>query len=153
MKPVLLTHPCDTAVLAVLHKAAFTDAWSAEWIASLMAQPGAFAYLAKGEGFVLARAAGGDAEVLTLAVTPQARSRGVGLGLMAAAAGRAFELGAKTMFLEVGTANAPAQKLYQKLGFREVGRRKGYYGKAGGDARVLGVKLPLSRVGKPGQLD
>jgi ribosomal-protein-alanine N-acetyltransferase len=36
-------------------------------------------------------------------------------------------LGARAVFLEVGEDNVPARKLYQRAGFREVGRRDGYY--------------------------
>jgi ribosomal-protein-alanine N-acetyltransferase len=36
-------------------------------------------------------------------------------------------VGARTVFLEVGETNAPACRLYRRAGFREVGRRQGYY--------------------------
>ncbi len=62
----------DVAVLAALHAAAFADAWSAASIRDLFATPGVFALIA-GEGFVLARAAGDEAEILTIAVAPAAR--------------------------------------------------------------------------------
>ena len=158
MKIVLLTHPCDLGTLAALHAASFSDAWSAAWIGKLMEQLGVFACLAGDEsgGFVLVRAAGGEAEVLTLAVTPAARRRGIGTELIAAAARQAHEMGAETMFLEVGEANLPAKLLYARLGFREVARRRGYYASSDGgneDALVLSVELPLSRVGNLAQLD
>ena len=152
MKTVVLTHPCDVDMLAALHATSFSDAWSAEWIGKLMVQPGTFACLASGEsdGFVLVRAAGGEAEVLTLAVTPAARRRGIGSALVVAAAHQAHKMGAQTLFLEVGEANLPAKLLYARLGFREVARRRGYYAKpdrGNEDAQVLSVELPLPRVG------
>ena len=36
-------------------------------------------------------------------------------------------LGARTVFLEVDEDNVPARRLYRRAGFREVGRREGYY--------------------------
>jgi ribosomal-protein-alanine N-acetyltransferase len=148
MKTAVLTHSCDVDILARLHAASFADAWSAEWIGGLLAQAGTFACLTDGEdgGFILARAAGGEAEVLTLAVMPAARRRGIGTNLMRAAAHQAHQMGAEAMFLEVGEANEAAKALYARLGFAEVARRRGYYSdKNGGkgDAIILSVKLPL----------
>jgi ribosomal-protein-alanine N-acetyltransferase len=127
-----------TYALAALHAACFPDPWNAAAISDLLVAPGTFAY-AHEDGFVLARAAGGEAEILTLAVAPAARGQGLGRRLLQAAVARARELGAKTMFLEVGTENPAALALYAGLGFTKVGTRKGYYG--GSDALVL--RLPL----------
>ena len=143
MTALLLTHPCDTAPLAALHASAFAEAWSAEWLAKLLVQPGTFAFLVPAQGFVLARAGGGEAEVLTLAVEPAARRRGIASALVRAAAAQGWELGAQSLFLEVAEANLAAKNLYLRLGFVEVARRKGYYGGAGADALVLRAKLPL----------
>ena len=153
MKTIHLTSPCDTDVLARLHATSFADAWSAEWIAKLLAQPGAFAFLVDGDsgGFVLVRAAGGEAEILTLAVAPAARRRGIGSALISAACRQAQEMGADTMFLEVSRSNEAAITLYTRLGFREVGRRRGYYtepGRSNEDALVYCVKLPRPQGGK-----
>ena len=148
MKTVLLTPPCDVYALARLHATSFADAWSAEWIAKLLAQPGTFALLEGEEagGFVLVRTAGGEAEILTLAVAPAARRRGIGSFLISAACRKAQEIGAEAVFLEVNRANEPAKTLYTRLGFREVGQRRGYYQTPGADkedALVFCVKLPL----------
>jgi ribosomal-protein-alanine N-acetyltransferase len=128
-----------THILATLHAACFPDPWDAAAISALLVAPGSFAY-AHEDGFVLARAAGGEAEILTLAVAPAARGRGLGRRLLQAAITKARDLGAETMFLEVGTENPAALALYAGLGFAKVGTRKGYYG--GGDALVLRLPLP-----------
>ena len=132
-----------THTLAVLHAACFPDPWDAAAISDLLVAPGAFAY-AHEDGFVLARVAGGESEILTLAVVPAARGRGLGHGLLGAAIGRARELGAETMFLEVGTDNPRALALYARMGFAKVGTRKAYYsaGPGTGDALVLRLSLP-----------
>jgi ribosomal-protein-alanine N-acetyltransferase len=116
----------DFVALAALHAPCFADAWTAEAIAGLLATPGTFAF-AGADGFVLARAAGGEAEILTLAVTPSARRQGFGRALLLAAARHAQGLGAEVMFLEVGSDNQAALALYAGLGFQRVGMRKAYY--------------------------
>jgi ribosomal-protein-alanine N-acetyltransferase len=129
-----------TYALAALHAVCFPDAWDAAAISALLVTPGTFAY-AHDDGFVLARAAAGEAEILTLAVAPAARGKGLGRALLQAAVVRAQELGAETMFLEVGADNPHALALYAGLGFAKVGTRKGYYG--GKDGLVLRLPLPV----------
>ena len=141
----------DAAALAALHAASFDRPWDEAALRSLLAGPGVFALAVHHEGrmagFVLARAAGGEAEILTLAVMPAARGRGLGRVLVRSAAARAAALGAEGLFLEVGTENPAALALYARLGFTRVGARKGYYdsrSQAGsGDALVLKAALPL----------
>jgi ribosomal-protein-alanine N-acetyltransferase len=130
----------DSAALAALHAACFPDAWDAAAISALLATPGTFAFH-QDDGFVLARVAGDEAEILTLAVAPAARGRGLGRALLQAAIIRTQELGAKTLFLEVGADNPHALALYAGLGFAKVGMRKGYY--SGKDALVLRLPLPV----------
>ena len=130
----------DTAPLAALHAACFSDAWDAAALAQLLASPGAFAFYNK-EGFVLARMAGGEAEILTLAVAPHARGQGLGRALLQLAIAQAQERGADAMFLEVGADNPKAIALYAGLGFAKVGMRKAYY--RDGDALVLRLPLPV----------
>jgi ribosomal-protein-alanine acetyltransferase len=72
-------------------------------------------------GFMVSRNVGPDeAEVLNLAVAPEARRSGVGTALIET-------LETLDVFLEVREANTTAQALYRKLGFRVVGRRDDYY--------------------------
>jgi [ribosomal protein S18]-alanine N-acetyltransferase len=130
----------DVARLAALHATSFDDAWSAAAIRELFAGPGVFAIWDR-DGFILARAAGDEAEILTLAVAPAARRHGLGGALVRQAAIHAQSLGAAILFLEVATGNVAASHLYAGLGFCPVGLRKGYY--AGQDAAVFKANLPL----------
>ena len=130
----------DVAILAALHAASFAEAWSADSIRDLFSGLGVFAFV-QNEGFILARAAGGEAEILTLAVTPASRRQGIGGALVRKAAIHAQALGAGALFLEVAKDNEAARKLYSGLGFKPVGLRKAYFG--GRDAEVLKVLLPL----------
>lgn len=116
------------AALAAIHAACFTvpRPWSGAEIAGLVAAPGAV--LAQHpQGFALARVAAGEGELLTIAVRPEARGRGIGAALLSEILAGAAARGAERIFLEVAADNAAALALYQRGGFAVCGRRKGYY--------------------------
>jgi ribosomal-protein-alanine N-acetyltransferase len=134
----------ELALLARLHGACFEDAWSEATLAGLLASPGAFAFLAdQGEGFVLARAVAGEAEILSLGVLAAFRRKGIARRLLSAAAAEVRCRGAERLFLEVASDNAAALALYRRAGFAQVGRRTGYYHRPAGAvaAKVLALNL------------
>lgn len=141
----VLTAADDLSALAGLHEACFTQPWTQDALRDLLKIAGTLA-LSAPDGFVMARLAGDEAEILTIAVAPSARRRGVGSALLHEAAQQTQELGARTMFLEVGESNAAAIALYKRRGFREVGRRRSYYGPSD-DALILRADLPLMPLG------
>lgn len=126
----------DLAALADLHARAFDHPWDEAELGALMASPGAFALIVDTQGFILCRAIAGEAEILTLAVSPAARRRGTGRALVEAAAGLAEALESDALFLEVAHDNLAALALYEASGFSRVGLRKGYYA-SGADAVVM----------------
>lgn len=134
--------------LAELHARAFTTRprpWNAAEFASLLATPGTIA-IVRPEGFALGWAAADETELLTLAVHPDARRRGIGGALLAAFEAAAWEAGARTMFLEVAETNAAALALYARAGLVAVGRRPGYYPSPGGEgADALILRKPLTQ--------
>lgn len=146
----MIENATDTEQLAALHARAFEKPWSAEAIGRLLQNPSAFALIWRDEaskdalGFVLAWAVAAESEILTLAVTPEARRKGVGSGLVSAAGAAALLRGSGSMLLEVDEQNSAARTMYTKLGFEPVGRRGGYYAGAGGatDAIVMRRSLP-----------
>lgn len=138
----------NAIALADLHRLCFDDPWDAQAIARLAGGTGfALVHGQTPEGFVLARTAAGEAEILTLAVRPNLRRKGIARALMHEAARLSFDRGARAIFLEVDAENLAALTLYDRLGFARVGERKGYYrlpkGRLG-DALVLKRDLPLS---------
>jgi ribosomal-protein-alanine N-acetyltransferase len=147
----------EAGALALLHGSSFAQGWTAEAFDRLLASPGTFSLLAREGGadvaFVLARVVVDEAEVLSVAVSPPARRRGIAAQILMAAAEEAARAGATRLFLEVGTENAAALALYRRLGFFEVGRRRGYYGDLRGDGLTMRVDLPLSRLGKQTEVD
>lgn len=141
----------DAADLALAHALGFDDPWSPASFAELFAGPGVYGFLARdGErpaGMIACRTVLEDSEVLTLAVDPALRGRGVGRSLLEAAIMVAREAGATAMFLEVAIDNASALALYHSAGFVRAGLRKDYYdrGAAGSaDAAAMRLDLPAS---------
>jgi ribosomal-protein-alanine N-acetyltransferase len=133
----------DADRLAQLHGEAFAEPWSAAALAAVMASRGVEA-LAAEDGFIVIRTVAGEAEILTLAVAPPARRRGLGRALVDAAADIAARAGAEAMFLEVAADNTAALALYASAGFVPVGRRAGYYRRAGSPAMdALVLRRPL----------
>lgn len=141
LEPVRAAH---LPLLAALHAQCFEDAWDEESLGALLLGGGGSGCLAvEGDdplGFILFTVAADQAEILTICVRPDRRGRAVGRRLVAEAARIAVHAGAVEMFLEVAEDNAPARRLYDRLGFGPVGRRRGYY-RCGRDALVLSRRL------------
>jgi ribosomal-protein-alanine N-acetyltransferase len=136
--------PTDLPRLAAVQAASFDVPWSTEALAATLAGGGVLALVAEADGgthgFVVARIAAGEAEILTLAVDPARRRRGLGERLIAAALDAAGRAGAEAVFLEVAVDNPAAIHLYEKLGFAASGRRPAYYARREGppsDALIL----------------
>ncbi|MCT7374332.1 ribosomal protein S18-alanine N-acetyltransferase [Chelativorans salis] len=125
----------DSEAIAALHAEDFTRPWTGDEFAALIAQDTVFGFVAmevgaawaKPSGFVLARLAAGEAEILTIAVSRHLRGRGLGRMLLDAVLRTLHAERAEALFLEVDENNQPAIALYRRLGFREVGRRPHYY--------------------------
>ena len=100
-------------------------------------------------GYAIGWVAGDEAELADLAVARPERRRGIGAGLVRAFAGEAGVRGARQLYLEVRDSNAEARRFYDRLGFRIVGRRAGYYRTPREDALVLRARLPLSPADDP----
>lgn len=125
----------DSEMLATLHEEDFARPWTEDEFESLLVQENVFGFAAVEEGvagarpvgFVLARLAAGEAEILTVTVTRAFRRRGIGHALMDAVLRTLHGERAEVLFLEVDEKNRAAIALYRRLGFREAGRRPDYY--------------------------
>lgn len=78
-------------------------------------------------GYSLAEIQGEEAELVSIAVAPGERRQGVGEALLLATVRRLRRAGCATCRLSVRTTNTGAIRLYEKLGFRPVGRIRNYY--------------------------
>lgn len=135
--------------LASLHARAFRTPppWTAAAFSGVLADPLAFLLVEGDAGCLLGRAVAGEAELLTLAVAPDARRRGLGRKLVARFLYQAQLRGAESAFLEVSAENAPAIALYESAGFTRTGLRRGYYQTPEGariDALVMARALSLA---------
>ena len=114
--------------LASLHAAAFSAirAWSADEFAGLLKHPGTFA-IGDTRSFALIRTVLDEAELLTIATAPAMRRQGLARATLLAGEARARTEGAARIFLEVAEDNDAAIALYSASGYRQIGRRPGYY--------------------------
>ena len=83
---------------------------------------------------------GDEVQVLNIAVVPESRKKGYATRLFRYAIGALGGCGGKEFFLEVREGNRDAIRLYGKLGFLKVGRRKKYYRETNEDALVMWFK-------------
>lgn len=142
----------DCVEISELHGQRFPRRWSDGEFQGLVLQNNVFGYAARQTnaffskplaGFILAREAGGEAEILTVATSEKYARQGIGWRLMQAALREAVTRGADSMFLEVEAENRPAVALYGKLGFAKVAERPAYYVAADGKRSAA---LVMSRV-------
>lgn len=137
----------DAAQIGALEGLAFGAAsWGSGNVIDGLAAPGVDTLIAAAEprarasGFAMWRMLGEEAEILTIGVEPAKRRRGCAGALLSSVIEAARLGGARRLFLEVDASNAPAEALYRRFGFAEVGRRRRYY-KSGGDALVMRLDL------------
>lgn len=114
--------------MADIHAACFTQPrpWSAAEFADLCASPLCQVSTLEG-GFAITRRAGPEAELLTIAVHPDARRQGKARALLTESLTELQSSGCEEIFLEVVADNHPAIALYKAAGFTELSYRKDYY--------------------------
>lgn len=142
----------DAEPVAAIHGEHFRRAWMPEEFEALLVQSGVFGFAAREignapagpAGFVLARTAADEAEILTIAVARSAQRHGLGRDLMEAVLRALYAERIDRLFLEVDEVNAGAIALYKRLRFYEVGRRPTYYDKGeGGRSAALIMRRDL----------
>ena len=154
-KKVIKHHPrlmaatvADLEGAAALEKLCFSSPWSANSL-ELLTREGI------GVGYVCTRNApeamvtayGGmmiavdEGQITNIAVHPDHRGQGLGLAIVNALIKHAKAERLASISLEVRASNTPAISLYKKVGFAEVGRRKGFYTKPTEDALIMELKL------------
>ncbi len=128
--------------MAALHARSFDGAprpWTGAEFRSILEGAGTWLVSVEG-GLAVGRCTLDEAELLTLAVSPEFRRRGLGRRLLTLHEAEAQAREAKTLYLEVSVRNHAALALYRSHGYREAGRRTGYYAQADGgrtDALVM----------------
>lgn len=128
----------DTAAVAAIERAVFSEPWSAASLAALLAQASVVCEVdGSVVGYALFRVTSDEGELINLAVAPSMQRRGVGRELLEAGAAQMQAQGARVVFLEVRESNAGARAFYRGLGFAEVGYRPRYYRNPTEDAVVM----------------
>jgi ribosomal-protein-alanine N-acetyltransferase len=94
-------------------------------------------------GHAIVTIGAGEAHLLNVCIRASEQGGGLGRALVLHALEKAHDAGADALFLEVRPSNHVAARLYDSLGFSEVGLRKNYYPAHIGheDARVLVLDL------------
>lgn len=128
-----------TGALAKLHEESFLIPWNEKGFHDLLSVAGTQAWISGAAslpmGMIVCRALGEQYEIITLAVSPDWRGRGLARQLLAQATAHARETGAKSMFLEVSENNRVAHDFYEHAGFAIISRRKDYYREPDGSYR------------------
>lgn len=122
----------DAGAIAALHALAFPHApWSVAQMQGSVDLPTTRGWLVLNAGtlagFVLCQVMGDEWEILTIATHPALQRKGFARLLLGQLAESFHERCGQKCFLEVAADNIPAQKLYEATGFRQFGRRNGYY--------------------------
>ncbi|MDQ3667364.1 MAG: ribosomal protein S18-alanine N-acetyltransferase [Acidobacteriota bacterium] len=92
-------------------------------------------------GYIVARLAANELHINNVAVRAGYQRRGIGSALLARILEEGQRLHATAAFLEVRAGNSLAQELYEKCGFRGVGRRRSYYSAPLEDALIMSAQL------------
>lgn len=92
-------------------------------------------------GFLMAYHVLDEGHLLDIATRPKFRKRGIATALIRELVARLSSIGVKTVMLEAREKNVPARSLYEKLGFRAVGKRLDYYADPRDDAVLYTLDL------------
>ena len=136
----------DVPAMARIERDSFAAPWSADEITKDVTAGGnvyVAVALADDEraGYAEIRMIAGEAQIYNIAIAPEFRREGIGEALLRHLIDKADADSCKLVTLEVRSGNEAAMELYKKLGFREVGRRKGYYARGGEDAVLMDLDL------------
>lgn len=105
--------------------------WSRQALTEFLLLPEALALISERggmpTGLIVGRVVADEAEILNLAVCEECRRQGEGRALLAELLRRFAESGVSRVFLEVRESNRGAIEFYERMGFRQSGRREGYY--------------------------
>lgn len=129
------------AQVAQLEALCFSDPWSETSVASELTNP-LSCWLVSLEndrvtGYVGSQTVVGETDMMNIAVHPDFRRRGIAETLVIALVEELKTLESRCLTLEVRASNESAQKLYEKLGFSQIGRRPKYYRNPREDALIL----------------
>ena len=117
--------------VAELEKLCFADPWSENSIASELENELSLWIVAlEGDtvlGYVGSQTVMDETDMMNIAVHPEYRRQKIAVGLIVGLIGALQKRGSRCLTLEVRESNEPAKKLYESMGFEQIGLRKNYY--------------------------
>lgn len=133
------------SAIAALEGQCFSTPWSESSISAELDNPLSLWLVAVEEerllGYVGSQMIPPEADMMNLAVVSEVRRHGVGGALVTALCKALRERGVESLTLEVRASNIGARKLYDKLGFAQVGLRRSYYFRPKEDGIILRKEL------------
>ena len=139
---IIRMNESHVASVAAIEKECFgRDAWSERSVAGELTNALALWLVAvEGEavaGYVGSQTVCNETDMMNVAVTADFRRQGIGEQLVTALVEELKAMDSRCLTLEVRASNTPAQAMYEKLGFTEIGRRPRYYQNPKEDALIL----------------
>jgi ribosomal-protein-alanine N-acetyltransferase len=135
----------DLDFVMEIERSSFSTPWSRTSFRNLLARSDAHLWVAVIDGEIVGYAVVwhvlGEAELGNLAVARSWRRLGLGQRLLDWVLAEASGRGAQRVYLEVRESNETAGRLYERRGFRRVGRRRRYYRAPVEDARIMCLEL------------
>lgn len=131
----------DITEISQIEKEYFSLPWSEKSLSEELGNPVARFYAAriseKTVGYIGAFNVGGEVSITNIAVKQEYRNRGIGSSLINFLKSKMQEEKAEFITLEVRESNETAITLYEKSGFKTVGKRKGFYENPKEDAVLM----------------
>lgn len=123
-----------------IHQQCFENAWSEKEFKEILNLPTSCLWINE-NGLLLCSHVVNEMEILTFCIISEKRQQGEGINLLKQMFNYAKENKVKKIFLDVAEDNIPAIKLYKKMGFSEMYKRKGYYKNGTIDALIYTKNL------------
>lgn len=129
-----------------IERASFATPWRREHFEhELRSNPVAVNVVLRLDGRVVGYACtwriAGELTINNIAIAPDRRGEGLGRRFLDDVLAAAREAGCVSATLEVRPSNRAARAMYERAGFRQTGRRPGYYASEGEDALILSRRL------------
>ena len=127
--------------VAQLEKICFSDPWSENSVASELKNKLSLWLVAVEDGsvagYIGSQTVMDETDMMNVGVHPDFRRKGIAEALVTELVSQLQQQGSHCLTLEVRASNEPARKLYDKLGFTQIGRRPNYYRNPKEDALIL----------------
>lgn len=121
----------DIGEIMIIEKMSFTSPWTVDFFRCELYNPVSYFYIIEVRkllaGYIIVWILKNEAHIANIAIHPDFRKRGYGEYLLRWAIERFRKKGAATITLEVNEKNNAARNLYDKMGFKIVGKKAKYY--------------------------